>query len=44
MHYWAISDLNADALKSFSSLIQEQAAMGRVVPATRGLPGPEDMR
>jgi len=44
MHYWAISDLNADALKSFSSLIQEQAAMGRVAPAARGLPGPKDMR
>jgi anti-sigma factor RsiW len=26
MHYWAVSDLNADALKSFSNLIQEQAA------------------
>ena len=26
MHYWAISDLNAEALKSFSHLIREQAA------------------
>ena len=24
MHYWAISDLNAEALKSFSTLIQRQ--------------------
>lgn len=44
MHYWAVSDLNADALKSFSSLIREQAATGRVAPAARGLPGPKDMR
>jgi anti-sigma factor RsiW len=44
MHYWAISDLNADALKSFSSLIQKQSATGRVTPATHGLPGPADMR
>jgi anti-sigma factor RsiW len=44
MHYWAISDLNANALKSFSSLIQEQAATGPVTPATHGLPGSEDMR
>jgi hypothetical protein len=44
MRYWAISDLNADALKSFSRLIQEQAATGRVTPAARGLPGAEDMR
>lgn len=44
MRYWAISDLNADELKSFSNLIQEQAAAGRVTPATRRLPGPEDLR
>jgi len=41
MRYWAISDLNADALTSFSKLIQEQATTGT---AARRLPGPEDMR
>ena len=44
MRYWAISDLNADELKAFSSLIQEQAAAGRVTPAARRLPAPEDLR
>lgn len=44
MHYWAISDLNTDALKSFSVLIQEQTATGRVTPAARRLPAPDDMR
>ena len=37
MHYWAISDLNVDALKSFSSVIQNQVA-------ARGLPIREDFR
>jgi anti-sigma factor RsiW len=41
MHYWVISDLNSDALKTFSELIQQQAASGSLV---RGLPGPEDLR
>jgi anti-sigma factor RsiW len=44
MHYWAVSDLNADALKSFTRLIQEQAAAGSLAWATRGLPRPEDLR
>ncbi|MEK7712026.1 MAG: hypothetical protein AAB312_03115, partial [Pseudomonadota bacterium] len=44
MQYWAISDLNADALKSFSNLIQEQATAGPMARAARGLPGPEDLR
>lgn len=44
MHYWAISDLNTDALTSFSKLIQEQAAAGSLALATRGLPGAEDLR
>jgi len=44
MRYWAISDLNAAALKSFSILIREQAAAGRASPAAHGLPGPEDLR
>jgi len=44
MRYWAISDLNADALKSFSNLIQDQAAAGRASPAASRLPAPEDLR
>ena len=44
MHYWAISDLNADALKSFSNLLQEQATAAPMAQAARGLPGPEDLR
>ena len=43
MHYWAISDLNAEALKSFSNLIREQAAAVRVTPAARRLPAPDDL-
>lgn len=43
MHYWAISDLNAEALKSFCKLLQEHAAAGPLARATRGLPGPEDL-
>ncbi|MBS1246203.1 MAG: zinc-finger family protein [Proteobacteria bacterium] len=41
MHYWAISDLNADALTSFSQRIQEQTT---AEPTTRRLPTPEDLR
>lgn len=44
MHYWAISDLNADALASFSRLIQEQAAAGPTVQTAPGLPRAEDLR
>lgn len=44
MHYWAISDLNAEALKSFSHLIREQAAAIPVSQTTRRLPGPKDLR
>jgi len=44
MHYWAISDLNVDALKSFSNLIQQQAAAGSLAWPARGLPAPEDLR
>ncbi len=35
MHYWAVSDLNGNALKSFSNFIQEQAAAGSVAQDAR---------
>jgi len=44
MRYWAISDLNADELRTFSDLIQQQASTGQMLPAARRLPTPEDMR
>jgi len=43
MQYWAVSDLNADALKTFSEHIQEQATMGLMAPSTGGLPASKDL-
>jgi len=44
MHFWAISDLNADALKSFRQLIQEQAAALPMAQVTQRLPDRKDLR
>ena len=41
MHYWAISDLNAEALKSFSRLLREQATALPVAQATQGFRAPK---
>lgn len=44
MHYWAVSDLNTQALGTFSNLIREQTT-GRPVASTKsGLPAREDLR
>ena len=44
MQYWAISDLNAEALKSFSTLIQEQAKAVPMAQTIHRLPVTGDLR